>query len=78
MKLKLAGTNKTKESITDKDIIENLNDKKECYVYLDESNADKDIVKLKSVLEDKDYSVHLREAQINMDENYVYELHIIK
>lgn len=77
MKLKLAGSTKTKKTITDQDVLKALEAKKDIYYYFDESNADKDILKLKDMLEDADYSVYLREATYNLDENYVYEMHII-
>ena len=78
MKLILAqkdGANTT--SITEKEILKLVEDKEKSYFYFDEKTKHKDILKVKDFLENKDYSVYLREAQFDIEDHYTYEMHVI-
>jgi len=81
MKLKLAKQHNSEESaatITLKDIEGMLKEKKSLILYFDQENAHKDLLTMQEKLEQKDYSVYLKEVKYSLDESdYIYEVHIL-
>ncbi len=81
MKLKLAKQSledKSSESVTLKEILDALKENGSKIYYFDNENPHKDLVELVEKLEDKDYSVYLKEVKYGLDDNdYIYEMHIL-
>ena len=79
MKLKLARTTlRAKPKMIDLDKIEDELANKSIF-YFDKDNSHKDMIALIEHFEDKDYSVYMREVKYGLDDNeYIYEVHIIK
>jgi len=81
MKLKIARTELTAKPklITLENIENNLNGIKETILYFDKENSHKDLVELVEHLENKDISVYQREVKYGLgDDDYMYEVHLIK
>lgn len=80
MKFKLA-QKKLEEKIktvSDKEIIAQIEKDKSRIYYFDKSNAHKDLLKLVEVFEKKEYSVYFNEIKYGLDEDdYMYEMHIL-
>ena len=69
---------KNNKKIKIEDIEKELAKGKDKIFYFDESNSHKDLVNMVETLEEKDYSVYLREVRYGLDENdYMYEMHIL-
>jgi hypothetical protein len=69
---------KNNKKIKLEDIEKELEKSKDKIFYFDESNSHKDLVNLVETLEEKDYSVYLREVRYGLDENdYMYEMHVL-
>jgi len=69
---------KSNKKITLEQIEAELEKNKQKIFYFDESNSHKDLVNLVEILEEKGYSVYLREVRFGLDENdYMYEMHIL-
>lgn len=79
MKLKLARASVTaKPKSIDTDKIEEELDKKSIF-YFDKDNSHKDLKALIEHFEEKEYSVYMREVKFGLDdEEYLYEVHIVK
>ena len=82
MKLKLAKESledKKSDAIGIKEIEKEFKESGSKIFYFDRDNAHKDLVELVEKLEDKGYSVYLREVKYGLDENdYIYEVHILQ
>jgi len=69
---------KSNKKIKLEDIESELEKNKQKIYYFDQSNSHKDLVSLVETLEEKGYSVYLREVRFGLDENdYMYEMHIL-
>jgi len=69
---------KNNKKIKIEDIEKELAKGKDKIFYFDESNSHKDLVNMVETLEEKDYSVYLREVRYGLDENdYMYEMHVL-
>jgi len=69
---------KSNKKITLEDIEKELEKNKQKIFYFDESNSHKDLVSAVEALEEKGFSVYLREVRFGLDENdYMYEMHIL-
>ena len=79
MKLKLARTTiSAKPKAIELDKLEEDLDKKSIF-YFDKENSHKDLKALIEHFEDKDYSVYMREVKYGLnDDEYLYEVHIVK
>ncbi|SFV63376.1 hypothetical protein MNB_SV-14-753 [hydrothermal vent metagenome] len=79
MKLKLARASVTaKPKLIDIDKIEEELEKKSIF-YFDKENSHKELKSLIEHFEDKEYSVYMREVKFGLDdEEYLYEVHIVK
>ncbi|RUM69129.1 MAG: hypothetical protein DSZ07_05345 [Sulfurovum sp.] len=79
MKLKLARASVTaKPKLIDIDKIEEDLEKKSIF-YFDKENSHKELKSLIEYFEEKEYSVYMREVKFGLDdEEYLYEVHIVK
>ncbi len=81
MKLKIAKKHlddKKSDTLSFKDIEKKLKDEASQIFYFDRDNSHKDLVDLVEKLEDKDFSVYLKEVKYGLDENdYIYEVHVL-
>ncbi|HHS92043.1 MAG TPA: hypothetical protein ENK82_01735 [Campylobacterales bacterium] len=79
MKLKLArATVDTKPKTIELEKIEEELEKKSIY-YFDKENSHKDLKSLMEHFETKTYSVYMREVKYGLnDDEYLYEVHIVK
>ncbi len=79
MKLKLARASvDAKPKTIEVDKIEEDLDKKSIF-YFDKENSHKDLKSLVEHFETKEYSVYLREVKFGLDDDeYLYEVHIVK
>ena len=80
MKLKLAKQESDEEagSISLKEIETMLKEKESLILYFDQENAHKDLIGMQEKLEEKDFSVYIKEVKYGLDENdYIYEAHIL-
>jgi len=69
---------KKNKKITIDDIISELEKESPRIYYFDESNAHKDLLTAVESLEEKGFSVYLKEIRYGLDENdYVYEIYIL-
>ncbi len=69
---------RSNKKITLEDIEKELEKNKQKIFYFDESNSHKDLVSAVEALEEKGFSVYLREVRFGLDENdYMYEMHIL-
>jgi len=69
---------KENKKITLEEILEELEKNKQKIFYFDQANSHKDLLALVELLEEKGYSVYLREVRYGLDENdYMYEMHIL-
>jgi hypothetical protein len=79
MKLKLAkSTLKSKSKTIELEKIEEMLPEKSIF-YFDRDNEHKDMKALIEYFEDRDYSVYMKEVKYGLnDDEYIYEVHIIK
>lgn len=79
MKLKLARASITaKPKLIDINKIEEELDKRSIF-YFDKENSHKELKSLIEYFEDKEYSVYMREVKFGLDdEEYLYEVHIVR
>ena len=79
MKLKLARTSiSAKPKAVEVDKLEEDLDKKSIF-YFDKENSHKDLKSLIEHFEEKKYSVYMREVKFGLnDDEYLYEVHIVK
>jgi len=79
MKLKLARASiTTKPKQIELTKIEEDLEKKSIF-YFDKENSHKDLKALIEYFEDKEYSVYMREVKFGLnDEDFIYEVHIVK
>ena len=79
MKLKLARASiESKPKVIEIDKLEEDLDKKSIF-YFDKENSHKDLKTLIGHFEEKDYSVYMREVKFGLnDDEYLYEVHIVK
>ena len=79
MKLKLARTTiSAKPKIVELDKLEEDLEKKSIF-YFDKENSHKDLKVLIEHFEEKAYSVYMREVKFGLnDDEYLYEVHIVK
>lgn len=80
MELKLAQNDldSKPKNITFEDIVSKVEANGSVALYLDKSNAQKDIQKMLSNLEKHGKSVHLNELKFGLDkDSFLYEMHII-
>jgi len=79
MKLKLARTSVTsKPKLIEIDKLEEDLDKKSIF-YFDKENSHKELKSLIEYFEAKEYSVYMREVKFGLnDDEYIYEVHIVK
>jgi len=79
MKLKLARASITaKPKVIEIGKIEEDLEKKSIF-YFDKENSHKELKSLIEHFEDRDYSVYMREVKFGLDdEEYIYEVHIVK
>jgi hypothetical protein len=79
MKLKLARTSVTaKPKVIELDKIEEDLEKKSIF-YFDKENSHKELKTLIEHFEEKEYSVYMREVKFGLDDDeYIYEVHIVK
>jgi hypothetical protein len=79
MKLKLARASVTaKPKLIELEKIEEDLEKKSIF-YFDKDNSHKELKSLIEHFEDREYSVYMREVKFGLDdEEYIYEVHIVK
>lgn len=79
MKLKLARASiESKPKAIEVEKIEEDLEKKSIF-YFDKENSHKDLKTLIGHFEEKDYSVYMREVKFGLnDDEYLYEVHIVK
>jgi len=79
MKLKLARASVTaKPKLIELEKIEEDLEKKSIF-YFDKENSHKELKFLIEHFEEKDYSVYMKEVKFGLDdEEYIYEVHIVK
>ena len=79
MKLKLARASVTaKPKVIEVAKIEEDLEKKSIF-YFDKDNSHKELKSLIEHFEDREYSVYMREVKFGLDdEEYIYEVHIVK
>jgi hypothetical protein len=79
MKLKLAkSTLKSKSKTIELEKIEEMLPEKSIF-YFDRENEHKDMKALIEYFEERDYSVYMKEVRYGLnDDEYIYEVHIIK
>ncbi len=79
MKLKLARASVTsKPKVIEVSKIEEDLDKKSIF-YFDKENTHKELKALIEHFEEKEYSVYMREVKFGLnDDEYIYEVHIVK
>jgi len=79
MKLKLARASITaKPKLIEVDKIEDQLEKRSIF-YFDKENTHKELKSLIEHFEDKEYSVYMREVKFGLDdEEYLYEVHIVR
>ena len=79
MKLKLARTTiSAKPKVVELEKLEDDLEKKSIF-YFDKENSHKDLKSLIEHFEEKAYSVYMREVKYGLNDNeYLYEVHIIK
>ena len=79
MKLKLARASVTaKPKLIDIEKIEDDLEKKSIF-YFDKENSHKELKSLIEHFEEKEYSVYMREVKFGLDDDeYLYEVHIVK
>jgi hypothetical protein len=79
MKLKLARASiESKPKAIEIDKLEEDLDKKSIF-YFDKDNSHKELKAMISHFEEKDFSVYMREVKFGLDDDeYLYEVHIVK
>ena len=79
MKLKLARASiSSKPKVIELDNIEEELEKKSIF-YFDKDNSHKELKSLIEHFEEKEYSVYMREVKFGLnDDEYLYEVHIVK
>jgi len=71
-------SDKSNKTITLEDIEKELENNKQVIYYFDEKNSHKDLVASVEALEEKGYSVYLKEVRFGLDDgDFMYEMHIL-